>query len=407
MYRTLWNDVVRSEAELLQPETFERLPLVRKEDYRDAGPERFLSHGYAPAELAVTRSSGTTGVGLEMFFSEPELDHVAARQYRGMTMAGCRPWHKTAYTRMSPVPFALKQRDDGSQGVMGLFETHHLPYPSAPEETLARLERVRPRFYSCYPSYARELAGQLEHDRLQRLELSAIVLNSEQSTPDERAYLGRAFGCAVHDIYGAEEFWCLASLCSHGRYHLSSDALWVEVLDDDGRRVAPGERGRVVISSLIGRAMPFVRYELGDYARLGTQRCGCGRRTQVLESIDGRILDELELSSGRKVQGHDARIFLEIDERWRALVFEQLGGVQIVQTHLDRVEVRYADARDPCPTQMELFERRFAEFLDHEASVVWRRVPALLRTANGKVPMVRSLLTASSTNTAPPRRAEA
>ena len=53
---------------------------------------------------------------------------------------------------------------------------------------------------------------------------------------------------------------------SGGLYHLQSESVHVEILDEAGRPCAPGEIGRVIVSPLHNFAMPLLRYESGDYA---------------------------------------------------------------------------------------------------------------------------------------------
>jgi phenylacetate-coenzyme A ligase PaaK-like adenylate-forming protein len=51
-----------------------------------------------------------------------------------------------------------------------------------------------------------------------------------------------------------------------GPYTLFDDDYLVEVLDADGRHVAPGERGRIAVTSFAADAFPLIRYLIGDAA---------------------------------------------------------------------------------------------------------------------------------------------
>jgi phenylacetate-CoA ligase len=44
--------------------------------------------------------------------------------------------------------------------------------------------------------------------------------------------------------------------------------LLVEVLDDNGQPVKGEQEGRIIITSFNNKAMPFIRYELGDIAAI-------------------------------------------------------------------------------------------------------------------------------------------
>src|SRR5436305_5091145 len=73
------------------------------------------------------------------------------------------------------------------------------------------------------------------------------------------------FGAEIVDTYGAEEIGHLAAQCRQcGEYHVSAEAVLLEVLRPDGSLAREGEIGRVVVTSLYNYAMPLIRYELGD-----------------------------------------------------------------------------------------------------------------------------------------------
>jgi phenylacetate-CoA ligase len=73
------------------------------------------------------------------------------------------------------------------------------------------------------------------------------------------------------------------------------------VLDENDRHVSPGEVGRAVLTSLYNYATPFIRYEIGDYVRLGTGPCPCGRTLPVLTEILGRQRNMITLPDGKRM----------------------------------------------------------------------------------------------------------
>ena len=105
-----------------------------------------------------------------------------------------------------------------------------------------------------------------------------------------RARIERVYGCPVTNRYGSRELGDIAGQCSAVQgLHVFPWANYVEVVDDAGRPVGPGEEGELAVTSLINRAMPLIRYRIGDrgiLARPG-EGCSCGRPGQVLERITG------------------------------------------------------------------------------------------------------------------------
>src|SRR3546814_3878705 len=81
-----------------------------------------------------------------------------------------------------------------------------------------------------------------------------------------RGLVQRAWGVPLKDSYSCEEAGYLTMQCpDHEVYHVQSENVLLEVVDDDGRPCGPGETGRVLITSLHNFATPLIRYELGDY----------------------------------------------------------------------------------------------------------------------------------------------
>ncbi len=66
-----------------------------------------------------------------------------------------------------------------------------------------------------------------------------------------------------------------------------SESAVLEVTNEDGAACGPGEVGRVLVTDLHNLATPVVRYDIGDYAEVGTA-CHCGRGLPTLARIVGR-----------------------------------------------------------------------------------------------------------------------
>src|SRR3546814_13116510 len=91
----------------------------------------------------------------------------------------------------------------------------------------------------------------------------------------------------------------LALQCpEHEHYHVQSEAVLLEVLDEEDRPCRPGEVGRVVVTPLTNFAMPMIRYAVGGLAAVGAP-CPCGRGLPVLTRILGRARDKIGRASCR------------------------------------------------------------------------------------------------------------
>jgi phenylacetate-coenzyme A ligase PaaK-like adenylate-forming protein len=80
----------------------------------------------------------------------------------------------------------------------------------------------------------------------------------------------------------------------HGRKHLFDDGAIIEVVDEEGRAIPPGEMGARLLLTIFERhTQPLIRYAISDRVRLTGEQCPCGRPFRVIECIEGRQEDVL------------------------------------------------------------------------------------------------------------------
>jgi len=157
-----------------------------------------------------------------------------------------------------------------------------------------------PDYVITYPSNLQALAhcalaGDMRLPRLREVRTFGEVLPAGL-----RELCRRAWNVPLTDLYSAQEVGYIALQCPlHEHYHVQSENLLVEIIDEQGKACVPGQVGRVVVSTLHNFAMPLIRYEVGDYAEVGAP-CGCGRQLPVLKHIVGRVRNMVMLPDGRR-----------------------------------------------------------------------------------------------------------
>lgn len=135
--------------------------------------------------------------------------------------------------------------------------------------------------------------------------LKAVVTTAENLTAPMRSTIERAFGCRVINRYGSRENGDIASECEHHTgLHINPLFTHVEVVDDDGRALPYGEEGQLIITNLHNRAMPLIRYAIGDRGVLQAPvPCRCGREWPSISALTGRNTDFLHLPNGVRLRG--------------------------------------------------------------------------------------------------------
>jgi phenylacetate-CoA ligase len=196
------------------------------------------------------------------------------------------------------------------------------------------------------PSNVVALADHFGERNLELPRLRQVRTYGEALSDDVRSACRAAWGVEVTDMYSTQELGYIALQCPvNEHYHVQSEVAYVEVLDDDGRPCRPGQTGRVVVSALHNFAMPWLRYDVGDYARVGGE-CSCGRALPVLERIMGRARNMVKLPTGE-------RFWPTFADVWRSL--DVIRQFQLVQREIDHIEARIVARRPLAPEE----ERQF------------------------------------------------
>jgi phenylacetate-CoA ligase len=155
-----------------------------------------------------------------------------------------------------------------------------------PEHQFVWLQDVKPRYLVTYPSLLNALTDYML-SASRAISLDLVLTIGEPLMADVRSKAQRTFGAPVFDRYGAQEVGHLAAECPNcGQYHVSAESVLLEVLRDDGMVAAPGQVGKVVVTSLYNYAMPLIRYQLDDSVEVGIPGI-CMRTLPALRRIFG------------------------------------------------------------------------------------------------------------------------
>ena len=116
-------------------------------------------------------------------------------------------------------------------------------------EFLKGWERIRPALFTGYVGAVSELAEFVQRSGRSIPPPKAVAVTSAPVTPGQKKFIGEVFGAPVYDHYQCSEVPMLAGECARSDgLHVFADSRRVEILDADGRAVAPGETGDVVIT---------------------------------------------------------------------------------------------------------------------------------------------------------------
>jgi phenylacetate-CoA ligase len=328
-------DTVRTLADL------PRIPTMPKRLLRDTPLDQLVVRGFDLARGDVVHTSGSSGTPLRIVRGPREVDWHRAAGFRVLREVGFRWTDRTLEIRALAGPTFAIQR-------LGLAPKRWASILDPPETLLRTLLAYRPQVLCATPSTLHELAATALATGVRPAALRVVISDSELLVPTTRALVARAFGTDPIDVYGLVELSNFGFECHHQcGLHVTADTHLVEVLDDDGRPVAPGTPGRIVVTDLMARTMPMLRYETGDRGALVTERCECHRTFPRLVGLVGRAADVVLLPDGRRLHWP---YFHETFAR-----FDDLERYQVVQDDPYRLRVRVLtrpDRWDPLTTRL-------------------------------------------------------
>lgn len=93
----------------------------------------------------------------------------------------------------------------------------------------------------------------------------------------------------LHSTYASTEMGAAFTECNHFKGgHVQPDLIITEILDEQGKCVADGESGELVVTTLGVEGLPLLRFKTGDIVRRHTEPCACGRHTYRIGPVEGR-----------------------------------------------------------------------------------------------------------------------
>lgn len=310
-----------------------RLPTMTKADARTHGAA-MVWRG-VPGGAYRYNTGGSSGEPLIFYFGRRRQASDAAGRMRARRWWGVEPGDREVYLWGAPVELnktdRIKQLRDRlfNQLVLNAFEMS----PARMDDYCRAIQTFRPK---CIYGYASSVALLAAHARERGFrfdlpELKVVCTTGEPLYPHQRTLIQEVYGAPVANEFGSRDIGFTAHDSPAGQMLLMSESIILEVLDPEGRPVAPGELGEAVMTGLESHAQPFIRYRTGDMVRLSPEPCRGGRGLHVIAEVLGRTTDFLVRRDGTIMHALAAIYVL------RAV--EGVAQFKLVQHTVDTIEV--------------------------------------------------------------------
>jgi len=369
-YRALFRDLGVRPEDFRRLEDLSGLPVLPKEVVRDRSRE-FIAEGAGPLIPRVT--SGATGIPLRVYIDRGSRDWLLAAVRRGRSWWGLDVGDRYARLTTSSPPRRERLRK-------ALLNERSLSGVELSDAAMERLYRRLARFHpACLRGnphmlarFAQFVATRPPQER--RLRPRVVFCSAETLYPHQRALLQQTFHCPVVNQYGSNENGLLAVECPAGRMHIVAENVLLEFRPLNGGAVGMSE---LIVTDLNNRAMPLLRYALGDLGAPTAERCPCGRGLPLLDLKAGRTGDFVVLPGGRYL---DHAVLCAIFEEPSA---GRVRQYRIIQETVDRFTVQLE--AEPGEKVAGAIQRGFRRVLSSRAHVDVQFVAALPRDRSGKL----------------------
>jgi phenylacetate-CoA ligase len=301
-FRSLMDGARVRPEDLREPAELRKLPITTKADVR---AHRNEMRSRTAERLSQLATGGSTG--------EPLIFELGRR--RTAARVACRQrvsrWFGLSVgdpeIALWGSPIELSRQDHIRSFRDYLLGTRLLSAFEMSEERMSAyldiLESGRYRQIFGYPSalYLLCLHAQRQARDVRSAGFKAAFVTGEVLYPHQRKLISESMNCPVADGYGGRDSGFISHECPHGRMHILTDAVVVEILGEDGRPVPPGELGQIVVTDLYSHDFPFIRYATGDLAVASSEECPCGRALPLLARVEGRQNDLIMAPDGRRI----------------------------------------------------------------------------------------------------------
>jgi len=241
-----------------------------------------------------------------------------------------------------------------------------------------RINHIKP---SIILAFNHELARFIQEHHLSVYSPRAVMTTGGVLYPEVRVRIEEVFKAPVFNCYGSREVGSVACNCKKSSgLHLIPDIHYLEILDDHGKEVKPGEAGNIIVSLLTNYTMPLVRYKIGDVGILSEKNCLCGRELPFLEKVVGRISGRFKNKFGD---------FISAEMLWSLFYFkENIRQFQVIQETTDLILINLVLIEK---NKLKDMDRDFKEInqkirktMGHEITVKYNIVDEIEPSPSGK-----------------------
>ena len=311
------------------PKNWNELPIMEKSDYQNNFNDA-LSFGYTKKNTFIASTSGSSGhpfyyaknkeahaftwalAKSRYNWYDINLDSRQARFYGIPLNNRSRYFEKIKDLVLNRIRFnVFDLSDDSFREYLKIFKKNKFKYLYGYANSLVLFARFLINKNIVLKDYCPSLVS--------------CISTSEMLTIQDRKLLEKGFGIIIINEYGISEAGGITAFQNKAMdWCLSFESQYIEIVDQNNENVSEGIDGDILITDLHNKAMPFIRYRVGDIGRLIKK----GNKI-YLDQLIGRTNDNIILPNGKVSPGltfyYIARSTLEKTEILKEFIIRQIS----------------------------------------------------------------------------------
>ena len=339
-YRRVFKEVGFQPEDLRQDLAhLNKIPILTKAIIRSNWNDLLTTEPERRWQMSKLNTSGSTGEPLIFMQDNDFRDYTTAETHHHMSWIGWKLGDLHAWIYIAPTNPTL-QEQARTKPADWAWNRFQLNACSMDEESMIAFARrvlhTKPKLLWCCTSSLYHFARFIRSSPYQGITFDGIFTTAEVLLPAMRQYIEETFRCRIFNRYGTMELGGVACECQeHTGFHICAGNNYIEILNN-GLPAKPEELGEIVVTNLNNRAMPFIRYRIGDIGAWSVEEnCTCGRSTLKLSAVEGRITEMFHTRDGRYVRAGFSSGF-------SCLAHPTIKQFQVIQKSLDNMVVRLA-----------------------------------------------------------------
>ena len=326
-------------------------PFTTRKDIQSNYPEGIVPPNFDKKNAIMSCTSGTTDISVSIIGGRYDALGWVLGSLREMKVHNIN-WRKTKVSIITDLSEHSVVRGYYFDGMIPylkpFFSLDNIQVYDCycdPKETLDKMNSFQPEVISGFPGILKKFAVLRRRGFGKDIQPRCMTTVGQVLDKYTKKDIEKTFQTQIFDSYGTTEGGPIAFQCSKGGYHIHSDLVYPEIIDDNDNPVPHGDAGRIVVTKLYADGTPIIRYTgIDDIISLNDKSCDCGLAGGMIQEIHGRETQSIVLPGDRLVLPSTiANFYGGISQQ---VDTDKIEGFQLIQHSMDKIEINVLIDKD-------------------------------------------------------------